>query len=143
MNSDTFQYENQGRSLKTLMAVLAVYALIAVLYSFGTLIWVLILLALFTIPAILDLVLNNTATFSLDDTHVHWKNRAQEGEVPFENIEKVRFDGRFDLSVRISLITTEGKKIKLPYDVLPPSHPLETAMKERGLRTERHPFTLL
>jgi len=55
----------------------------------------------------------------------------------------MRFDTRLDFSVRITVVTADGTRLRLPYDALPPHKGFEAACQAHGLRTERHHFALL
>ena len=43
--------------------------------------------------------------------------------------------------MRVTLVLRDGRKLRLPQDVVPPGDALETTLQAAGIRTERHPFT--
>ena len=67
--------------------------------------------------------------------------------VPFKkqlyssNIDYVRFDTRWDFSVRVSVVLNSGKKIRLPDESTPPHKVLEPVFEQAGFRVDRHHFT--
>lgn len=139
----TYSYESNGRTPKSIAALVGMVAVIAGLEMIGTVWWVIVLVALITLPAAVDVWTNAKAYLTLDDAQLFWKNRSQEVTIPLHEIEKIRFDGRMDLSVRINIVLKDGRKLRLPHDAMPPHKDLESEMKARSIRTERHAFTLL
>ena len=69
-----------------------------------------------------------------------------EGEEYFltvtRDIDRFRFDTRWDFSVRVSIVLHSGKRIRLPDESLPPHRDLETLLNQAGIRVERHHFTV-
>lgn len=104
--------------------------------------WVVAFLALPTLPALWDLWRNTRSELTLDATHFIWRSGQLSDSVTLDQIDLVRFDTRWDFSVRVTLILTSGDKLRLPPQVLPPHLMLENALQLRGVQTERHHFTV-
>ena len=139
----SYRYESQGRTPKSIAALVGMLMVIAGLEFIGTVWWIVVLVALISLPAALDVLLNVRSSLDLDDERLFWKNRSQEVTIPLFEIEKVRFDGRMDLSTRVTIVLRDGRKLRLPYDALPPHKELESELQSRDVRTERNAFTVL
>lgn len=111
------------------------------LEAIGAVWWIVVLVALITLPAALDVMLNLQAKFELSDERIFWKNRSQEVTIPLGEVEKVIFDGRMDRSVRVSIAIVDGRKIRVPYDALPPDKDLQKELEAREIRIERNSLT--
>lgn len=105
--------------------------------------WIAAALLLATVPAALDFAMGRRAGFGLDDDRLTWHSGRQSGEVALTRIAAVRFERRFDLTVRVRVQIDSGRRIRIPQDALPPQEVLDKALTARGIRTERHPFALL
>ncbi|WP_299349860.1 hypothetical protein [uncultured Shimia sp.] len=140
---DALTHKNRGRNPKTLVGLAVYLGLLAFLYSVGTLEWIILGLALFAVPAAIDLLRNPITDFELTDTQVHWKNGGQEADLPLSRIQHARFDTRWDFSVRVTLILIDQSKLRIPQDVAPPHEALEKGFKDRGIKTERHHFRVI
>lgn len=143
MTQPPLVHTSSGRTPRTWIAVLFALAILAGLYSVGTLPWLLVLFALPILPAIWDLVKNPTTRFELNDTAILWQAPGQDAEVGLSHIEKARFDTRWDFSVRVTLILAGKRKQRIPQNATPPHQILEEAMKARGIKVERHHFRVI
>lgn len=139
---DSFTYESHGRTSKAIAALIAMVVVMIGMDYIGAVWWLIVIVAMITLPAAIDVFVNATARLELTDQQLFWKNRSQEVTIPLPEIEKIRFDGRMDLSVRVSIVLTDGRKLRLPYDAMPPHKELEAALQARDLRTERHAFAM-
>ena len=137
-----YSYESQGRTPKSIAALVAMVFILIGLDYIGTVWWIIVIVAMITLPAAIDVFVNATARLDLNDSQLFWKNRSQEVTIPLHEIEKVRFDGRMDMSVRVSVVLKDGRKLRMPYDAMPPHKELEAALQARDVRTERHAFTV-
>ncbi|MGR3814657.1 MAG: hypothetical protein ACU0AU_11220 [Cognatishimia activa] len=137
-----YSYESQGRTPKSIAALVAMVFILIGLDYIGTVWWIIVIVAMITLPAAIDVFVNATARLDLDDSQLFWKNRSQEVTIPLHEIEKIRFDGRMDMSVRVSVVLKDGRKLRMPYDAMPPHKELEAALQARDVRTERHAFTV-
>ncbi|WP_372892752.1 hypothetical protein [Rhodosalinus sp.] len=138
-----FRFARTGRTRRTALVLVAVWAVIvALVVLLDAALWVVAIPALFTLPAVWDLVSDRRAGLALEDDRIRWHAGRAEGEVVFGQIDRVRFDTRLDLSVKVTLVLHSGRRIRLPQESLPPWRTLDSALAERGLRTERHHFAL-
>ncbi|KAA0909853.1 hypothetical protein FLO80_19545 [Aquicoccus porphyridii] len=139
-----FTHESHGRSRAALITLALTYAtLIALVMLIDMAWWIALGFALFTLPALWEFITNPRATLTLDDRGLGWQTRTTGDSLPLALIDKVRFDTRLDLSVRITLILRDGRKIRLPHAATPPHRPFEDLLKAHGIRTERHHFSLI
>ena len=138
-----FRHETRGRSLRTALAVAAALLLLFGLYLVGTLVWLLAVFALFVVPAVLDLLRNPIGRFELTERELNWETPRLSAALPVAQIAKARFDTRWDFSVRVTLILHDGRKLRIPQDVMPPHKALEEAFKACGVPTERHHFRVI
>lgn len=137
------RFTRQGRSGRHLLAVAIWTALLAGLAFFlHAAAWLIIVLALPLLPALWELWKNPQANLTLDDTQISWSIGAHNAATPLTDITKARLDTRWDLSVRVTLILQDGKKLRLPPQVTPPHRQLEAELQLRGVRTERHHFSV-
>ena len=128
--------------MRTLLAILGALGGILVLWAvFGAMLWIIIVLGAFTIPALWDMLSNRTSCLDLSQHEISWKSGSTSGYFPLIKIEKIRLDTRVDFSVRVTLLLKDGTKLRLPYDCLPPHKQLESALIARGIATERHHFS--
>lgn len=139
----SFTHQNQGRNRRTFFGLAAYLVFLIFLSYVGTLEWIVIGLGLLAIPAALDLWRNPVTKLALTDTQIRWKNSGQEAELPLSRIQKARFDTRWDLSVRATLILIDNSKLRIPQDVMPAHTALEQAFKDRNIATERHHFRVI
>jgi hypothetical protein len=140
---DDFSYVSFGRSRKTLMVLISIYAaLVFMIMHFDAALWVMGIVAGFTLPALWDLWANRTAGLTLSRETLNWHSGNRGSDIPLSDIKKVRLDTRLDLSVRATIIPHQGRKIRLPYEATPPHRALETALTARNIKTERHHFNL-
>jgi hypothetical protein len=141
---DTYAHINYGRNRRTLLTVALIYlASIAAIFLIDAAWWLMAGLALFTLPALWDIYSNRSAGVTLSDTGLHWFSGRRQADIKLSEIDHMRFDTRLDFSIRVSAVLAGKQRIRLPYDALPPHLEFEDAFKARGVKTERHHFTLL
>lgn len=134
----------QGRSWRTALVLALVWAgLIGMITLLDAAPWIVLGLALFTLPALWDFVSDRRSGLRLDAQALTWWSGARRGHVPLAQIRAVRFDRRLDLSMRVSLVLQDAGRIRLPQEALPEIERLEAALRASGVATERHPFSLL
>lgn len=139
-----FRYEAQGRRPATAAIVCVIWAVLLAAY-----VWldaapvILVVVGLFTLPALYDFCANPRSGLSLDATHLRWHSGRQHAEIALSEIDHLRFDTRLDLSVRLSVVRPSGVKIRVPYAATPPAADAEGAAAHAGLRTRRHHFSLM
>ncbi|WP_170400367.1 hypothetical protein [Ruegeria arenilitoris] len=138
-----FTFTRHNRTPRTILILICVYAaLAALLILFDAAWWLVGLLALSTLPALWDVVHGTRAGMTLDHDRIKWFSGNREGEIPLADIDYIRFDTRWDFSVRVSLVLASGKRIRLPDESTPPHKEFEITLQEVGFRVERHHFTV-
>lgn len=136
-----YSYTRHNRSPQVIAILLSVYSALAVLFiAFDAVWWLIGLLALFTLPALWDFAQNTRSGLRLDQDGLRWFSGRREAGVRLSEIDHVRLDTRWDFSVRMSLVLTSEKRIRLPDESTPPHRELESRLKEAGLKVERHHF---
>ncbi|MCE8008891.1 hypothetical protein [Aestuariivita sp.] len=142
--AEPFTFEARGRSRKTMIALAVVYVLLlAGFILIDAAWWIVAFLALMTLPALWDLWSDRRSGLRLTEERLEWWSGRGKGEMPVSEIDHMRFDTRLDFSVRVSAVTAHKRRIRLPYEALPPHKIFEAACQARGLKTQRHHFTLL
>lgn len=138
-----YSFTRHNRSPKAMIMVISVYAgLIALVILFDAVWWIIALLALSTLPALWDIARGTQAGVILDQTTLHWFSGSREAQVDLADIDHVRLDTRWDLSVRVSLVLRSDKRIRLPDESTPSHKEFERVLQQAGLRVERHHFTV-
>lgn len=105
--------------------------------------WILLALVLFTLPALWDMIVNRQSSLTLDDAGLAWQSPMGQHRIAYADIDRMRFDTRLDFSVRVTVVRQDGRKLRLPYDCLPPHKMFEDALRAQGVTVERHHFSLL
>ncbi len=136
-----FTYTRHNRSPRSVAILILVYAaLIALVILFDAVWWLVGLLALTTLPALWDILQDTSAGLTLDQNELSWFTGARQAKVTLADIDYVRFDTRWDFTVRVSLVLNTGKRIRLPDESTPPHTEFEPVLQQFGLRVERHHF---
>ncbi len=137
-------HETHGRRPATLMVLLLIWAALLAAHTLLDAAPVIIApLALFTLPALYDVVADPTAEFHLDSETLSWRAGRQQAQIAISEIDHLRLDTRLDLSVRLSVVRPSGHKIRVPYPATPPHRAVESAAIAAGIPLRRHHFTLL
>ncbi|MEL6102449.1 MAG: hypothetical protein AAFY74_15315 [Pseudomonadota bacterium] len=141
---DPFEYVANGRNRATLLSVLAVWtAIAAALLLLDASPILMGILMLFTLPAVYDLIVDRQAGLTLDQDRIDWFSGKQRGGLDWTEVDHMRLDTRLDFSVRASAVLKSGRKVRLPFEATPPHKDLEAALTDRGIRVERHHFSLV
>ena len=144
MDAENFTYRHNGRNWSTLLAVTSVwFVLIAAVITVQASLWIVAVLGAFTLPALWDLYRNPASGLSFTQDALTWFTGKRTGTIAWREIDRVRLDTRLDFSVRATAVLQSGRKIRLPYESTPPNEVLEAALNARGIRTERHHFSLI
>jgi len=101
------------------------------------------LFILATLPALYEAAANRTASLTLTDAALTWQTGRRTGHVARTEIAKIRLDTRLDLSVRMSVVTHAGQRIRLPAECTPPTDEVLAMLETAGLDVERHHFALM
>lgn len=137
------EHAASGRSLRAFLVLMLVWlAVLTLWFALAASAWVVGALMLVTVPALLDFATGRRAWLRLDDQMLRWGSGKTEGEVALTRIDRVRFETRLDLSVRVRIVVDGGPRILVPQDSLPPFPKLQQALEARGVKTERHHFVL-
>ncbi|MBJ6370007.1 hypothetical protein [Sedimentitalea arenosa] len=140
--AEPFTFTRQGRSRRTLSVLILVYAgLIGLIVAVDAAWWVMGLLALLTLPALGDLYRNPSAGVRLDDNQLDWHSGRRKGTLDLAEIDHMRFDTRWDFSVRVSAMLTGEKRVHLPFECVPPHRDLEAAFQTRDIPVKRTHFS--
>jgi len=141
---DPFHFERRARSAKTIV-ILALWwsALMLLYFGINANPWIILVLALISLPALYDIGANARADLTIDDREISWRTGRRGANLPRGQLQKVRLDTRLDLSLRMTLITHQGGKVRLPYECVPTASVIEAELKSQGIPYERHHFTLM
>ena len=104
---------------------------------------IILVLALFSVPALFDIGKGNTAELRMTHSDILWRSGRRSAKLPRGQLKSVRLDTRLDLTLRMTLLTYQGGKVRLPYECVPPAAAIEAALKAQDIPYERHHFTLL
>ena len=139
-----YAFQTSGRNRATLITVLVVWAILglAVLWLEAAP-WLMGLFALATVPALIDLITGRHAGLRMDAEGLHWFSGRRTGDIAWPRLSHIRLDTRLDLSIRASVVLVTGRKVRLPLEATPPSEEFEDVLTSRGIKVERHHFSLL
>ena len=133
----------RARRARTVAVLLAVWAGLAALWWWlNAAWWIVAALALVTLPALWEVLTDRRAGLHLDGERLRWHSGPRGDEVALAALDHVRLDTRLDLSVRVTLVLRDGRRIRLPHACVPPHRALEAALADAGVETRRHHFGL-
>jgi len=134
-------FARQGRSPRVAVLLMGIYAvLVAAIVLIEAAWWLMAALAVPTLPALWGLFANPSAGMRLSADQLAWHSGQRHGDLRLNEIDHMRFDTRWDFSVRVTVILKTGKRLRLPDESLPPHRPLEAAFAAQGVRVVRHHF---
>lgn len=137
-----FTFERQGRSQRAILALTVAYAMLFAAWWFlDATAWLIGAIGLCTLPALWEVFANPAAGLRLTQDRLIWHSGRRGGELRLDDIDHVRLDTRWDFSERASAVLSADKRIRLPYECLPPHRELEMELTARNIRTERHHFS--
>lgn len=140
---EEFQYHHRSRSWRALAILSAIYALLLVgVVTIDLAWWIAAIGVLCTLPAVYEFFTDRRAGLTLSAHELRWFTGTLTRDVPLDEIKTVRFDTRWDLSVRVTLILQNDKKLRLPHECLSPHRDFETRLKQAGLHVDRHHFVV-
>jgi len=140
---EPFVFARRGRSARIFMVLIVIYAALAgavILVDASP--WLMAALALPTLPALWDLYFDPGAGVRLDAERLTWHSRRRRVDLGLDEIDHMRFDTRWDFSVRVSAVLHDGKRLRLPHEALPPHRLFETAFVNLGVTVTRHHFSI-
>lgn len=136
------EFTRQGRTPQSVAILVAIYfVLVAAIILIDASRWLMAGLALLTLPALWDLWRNPSAGLRLGADRLDWHTGQRRGTLDLQEIDHMRFDTRLDFSVRVTAVLKDRKRIRLPYEALPPHRALEAGFEARAIPVKRHHFT--
>jgi hypothetical protein len=136
-----FEFTRQGRSPRTVAILIALYTgLIGAIILIDAAWWLMTALALLSLPALWDLWRDPSAGVRLSADRLEWHTGRRRATLELQEIEHMRFDTRWDFSVRVTAVLQDGKQARLPYESLPPHRNFEKALVSKGVTVKRHHF---
>jgi len=140
---EPFRFARSGRSPRALLAVGGTWTLLVLAWAWLDAVWWLMaLIALATLPALWDILRDTRAGLTISDTALTWYSGRREGQIALAEIAHMRFDTRWDFSVRVTAVLHGNKLVRLPHESVPPHRVLESQLTARGLNVKRHHFTI-
>lgn len=140
---DGLVFTRYGRSPRTVAVLICIYAvLLALILMVDAAKWLMGGLALFTLPALWDLATNPSAGVELDADRLCWHSGRRHGGIDLSEIDHMRFDTRWDFSVRVMAVLKTNRRVRLPFESLPPHKQFETAFQALGIPVARKHFTV-
>lgn len=144
MGASAYIFSRSARSAAAIGWVAAWWAALVILYFvIDAAPVIVLLLGAISLPALFDIGAGATSTLRIDAQKIEWRSGARGAHLPRGQLKSVRLDTRLDLSLRMTLITDQGGKIRLPYECVPKANAIEKALKSYDIPYERHHFTLL
>ena len=139
-----YTYETTGRNRATLTTVAAIWAALTLaVFMLEASLWLMAVLGAFTLPALYDLITARKSGLKLNSEALSWFSGKRAGTIAWTQISHIRLDTRLDLSVRTTAMLVTGRKVRLPLEVTPPADAFEQILTERGIKVERHHFSLM
>ncbi len=136
-----FVFVRRARTPRTMVLLALVHAaLIAAVVLLDAALWLIGGLALLTVPALWDLVTDPEAGVRLSDTQLRWHSGRRRGDLALADIDHMRFDTRWDFSIRVSAVLRQGKRVHLPFESTPPHRSFEDQFQARGIPVKRTHF---
>jgi len=136
-------FVRHGRSPRLVAVLILVYAmLIAGIILIDAAWWLMATLALLTLPALWDLWRDPSAGVRLGADRLEWHTGRRHATLELQEIKHMRFDTRWDFSVRVTAVLNNGKRARLPYEALPPHQIFEKSLVAHGVTVQRHHFTV-
>lgn len=139
-----YTYQTRPRTRKAI-ALLCMYYLGLTLLKlwFAVADGIMAVALLVSLPAVYDLARNAMAIFKLDGQNITWMSGRQDAKIALNLVDRIRFDTRLDLSIKMTVILTSGRKIRVPVASTPPIEAIEKVLDSVNVKHERHHFTLL
>ena len=139
----TYSYQRTGRTNGAILVVAVIWtALLAAWIWLDAAPWILLPIALFTIPAVIDVLRNPSSGLQLTTDTISWYSGRRHAEVPLAEVDHIRLDTRLDFSVRASVVLQTGRRIRLPFESTPPHKPFEEALLAQDIKVLRFHFQL-
>ncbi len=135
-----YSFERRARRLATVLTLASIWlGLIALWGLLDMALWIALLLAATTLPAVWDMIRDARATLEIWPGRIVWAAAFSIGDR--SDVDHVRLNRRFDGSFKVILVHIGGATTRLPPDIAPPADGLETALHQAGIAVQRHPFS--
>ncbi len=139
-----FTFQRASRGPRAVGFVVLWWLVIFALYAFLNGSWVILaILALCSVPALLDIYRGTSAALQITAKDIQCRSGKRAGSLARRQLKSVKLDTRLDLSLRMTLLTYQGEKLRLPYECIPKASDIEAALKAQDILYERHHFTLM
>lgn len=142
MNTYTFTRSARSPRALTLVALWWI-ALLDLYITVNAAPIVVLLLACASLPALFDIGAGANSELRITDAEITWRSGRRGAKLPRGQLKSARLDTRLDFSLRLTLLTYQGGKIRLPYECVPPALELEAALLIQNIPFERHHFSLM
>lgn len=144
MTTGPYVFHSRARTPRAMLTLGLLYLLLVGAWLWlDAALWIIVLIFVFSLPALWDMIANPASGLTLDDTAVSWHTGKREAQVPREEIDHLRLDTRLDFSVRATLVLGTGRKVRLPFEATPPVQPLVAACEDHALPIKRFHFQLM
>jgi hypothetical protein len=139
-----FQFERQGRSRATAIGAGVYLGLLALAWlALNAHAMIVAALAVFAVPALLDLIRNPKSGMRLNENTLEWYHGPILTTLTRSDIAKLHIHLRMDRSLKVLVETANGKKHRLIQPAIPPRALLEAGLTQAGIPFQVHPFSLL
>ncbi len=142
MSAPLIDHQTTGRTVLAAVVLVGVYAGLVILWRVLNLYWVFVLIGmLLTLPAAWEFGTAKRSGLRLDDKMLTWFSGRRSAEVALHRIDHVRFDTRLDLSIKVTVVLPDKRKLRIPQDSLPKHPALKEALDQLGVKTTRGHLT--
>lgn len=136
----SYHFERRARSPRNVAFLTTVWVgLAAVWIGLDAAWWVVVALAMFTLPAVWDIARDARSSVTVSTGCITWQGAFSEGQR--KDVDHVRMNRRFDGSMKILLVHVGGATTRLPPDISPPPDAFEAALVAANIPVQRHPFS--
>jgi len=137
-----FVHERSARDPRALgLIAVAVTVLLLMVFLLETSTWIVAVLAVLTLPAILDALRDVRARLTLTDLALAWQSGRREQMVPLGRIDEVTLSTSLDFSQRATVRLTTGEKLRIPPECLPGGRLLDAELDARSIPYRRNLFS--
>ena len=120
-----------------LMVGVALLFLFVLIFGVGAHPVIIALFAIFTAPAIWDVLRDARSWLEISDQHIAWGVGSRTGSVRLDAIKEVRTKTSLDFAQRATILEASGAKHRIPMPCLPRNRQLDTELEARGVVVKR------
>lgn len=141
MMPETYRIERRARRPASLLATLGAFVLAGGLWFYLSA-HILIVggLVLLAIPALRDIVVNDSATLEIGPDMLAWRVGRRAETVSLSDIDHVKARTALDFSQRATVVGKDGRKLRIPGPCMPPGRRLDNELAARGVAVHRTLF---